>query len=294
MGNLIKDKFEAAMEAKSNDINSFVWKGPKEEIEGHKFQQEIRLVDATDDQLRNFYKHCYSMIYNPNPMNPGRYVLISQLQEDRDKCCAELFLKYLENTYKPDPTRPREPRNIYLQKLNTWLSTTTIGITNKDRYSLPITEAFEDIPEEFQQLSVGLIQDACLNRLGEIHKKPITLNFILNLGVWFTRDEMAELENDPDTKQIKDRKKIIIDRLGLKNNVRIKLDSKGLTYREFRAMIKLRKCTFDKLTIEQLVVLKNKVLFLLEQEATKHMEFWKEKIRQLEMVAESRGLDLNV
>ena len=132
-----------------------------------------------------------------------------------------------------------------------------------------------------------------MNRLGEVHKKPITLNFILNLGVWFTQDEMVELtEKDEETGKIKDRRKVIIERLQLKNNVRIKLDPKGLTYREFRAMIKLRKCTFNELTIEQLVVLKNKVLFMLEEEAIKHSEFWLDKIRQLNMVAETRGLKL--
>ena len=293
MSNLIKDKFEAAMEAKSNDINSFIWKGPKEDYLDRKIQHEIYLVDATDDQLKNFYKHCMSMLYNTNPINPGRFTLISQIQEDRDKCCAELFLKYLENTYKPDATRPREPREIYLTKLNQWLSTTSIGINNKNRYELPLTEVSEDIPEEFQRLNVGIIQDACLNRLGEVHKKPITLNFILNLGVWFTQDEMVELtEKDEETGKIKDRRKVIIERLQLKNNVRIKLDPKGLTYREFRAMIKLRKCTFNELTIEQLVVLKNKGLFMLEEEAIKHSEFWLDKIRQLNMVAETRGLNL--
>lgn len=291
--NTLKDKFEAAIEAKSNDVNSFKWKGPKEDYNGHKIQREIALVDATDDQLKNFYKHCMSMLYNTNPINPGRIILINQIQEDRDKCCTELFLKYLENTYKSDTTRPREPRNMYMEKLNQWLATTTVGINNKNRYELPITAVSDDIPEEFSRLSVGMIQDGCLNRLGEIHKKPITLNFILSLGVWFTPEEMVELtEKDPETGKVKDRRKVIIERLQLKNNVRIKLDPKGLTYREFRAMINLRKNTFDRLTTEQLITLKNKVLFMLEEEAIKHSEFWKDKIRQIKMVADMRGLNI--
>jgi hypothetical protein len=57
-------------------------------------------------------------------------------------------------------------------------------------------------------------------------------------------------------------------------------------------MINLRKNTFDRLTTEQLITLKNKVLFMLEEEAIKHSEFWKDKIRQIKMVADMRGLNI--
>ena len=36
----------------------------KEEFGGEKVQSEYRLVDCTEEQLRSFYQHCKSMLYN--------------------------------------------------------------------------------------------------------------------------------------------------------------------------------------------------------------------------------------
>ena len=47
---ILGDKIAAAQEAKSNDINTFVWKGPKKEVNGKMVQEEIMLKDATDHQ----------------------------------------------------------------------------------------------------------------------------------------------------------------------------------------------------------------------------------------------------
>ena len=65
---VLGDKLQAALSEKTNDINSYVWKGPKV----HGEQQEIRLVDATYDELRKWYNHCQQMLYNDDTKNPGR------------------------------------------------------------------------------------------------------------------------------------------------------------------------------------------------------------------------------
>ena len=61
---ILGDKIAAAQEAKSNDITTFVWKGPKKEVNGKLVQEEVRLKDATEEQLKKFLAHCNSMLYS--------------------------------------------------------------------------------------------------------------------------------------------------------------------------------------------------------------------------------------
>ena len=289
----LKDKYVAALEAKSNDINSSIWKGPKENIDGQKIQREIRLVDATDDQLKGFFDHCISMLYSNDSVNPGRFVLIERIQEDREKCNTELYLRYLENTYLSDPSRARYLRFQYLQDMRKWLSRNTAEIPQSSYYDTPISAIIDNVPDEFARLSIGMVMDGCLDNLGRNLKKPITLNFILSLGVWFDADEIKDLsEKDPVTGKMKNRLDVVRERLQLKNNVSLKIDPNGLNYNELRAMLKLRSCRFSDLTTDQLLVLRNKVLFRLEDSCAENAEIWIEKIKEILKTAEARNLDL--
>jgi AAA+ superfamily predicted ATPase len=49
---------------------------------------------------------------------------------------------------------------------------------------------------------------------------------------------------------------------------------------------------YSELTTDQLVVLRDKVLFRFEEEIEFHISQWKEIIRQLELVANSKGFSL--
>ena len=83
---VLGDKLASALEAKTNDINSFIWKGPKKE---NRTQDEIKLVDATPDQLKEFYEHCKSMLYSTDKVNPGRYTLKDIVRDQINKCNTE-------------------------------------------------------------------------------------------------------------------------------------------------------------------------------------------------------------
>ena len=103
--NSAKESRNDVVNTEAQDITKFVWKGQKEDIEGVRYQGEIRMVDASDEQLSIFYKHCQSMLYNTDSNNPGRTVLIKMIQEDREKCNAELYMRYLDGTDLPDEKR---------------------------------------------------------------------------------------------------------------------------------------------------------------------------------------------
>ena len=72
----VREKLEDALNAKDNNIKAFVWKGAKSEVNGEKVQEEYRLIDCSEEQLREFYNHCISMLRNKDQAHPGRYVLL--------------------------------------------------------------------------------------------------------------------------------------------------------------------------------------------------------------------------
>lgn len=287
--NSIKERLAAAYEAKSNDIKTFIWKGPKEELNGQKFQDEIKLIDATDEQLIDFYNHCMSMLYNEDPVNPGRYTLIKMLQDDRDRCNTELYLRYLENVYLPSDDRARYQRFMYLQDMKKFLGQNSEGLPQNQWSSTPITTIIDNVPDEFRNLNIAMVLEGLGDKLSRPHRKPLTLNFLVKMGLWFTPQEMKALTERTEDGRYRDRLDVVKERLDLKKITKLRVDPRGLSYAEFRAMLNLKNKKFSELTTEQLLVLRNKVLFRLEDEASFHADMWLEKIRELRLVAESRG-----
>lgn len=293
MTTVLGDKFVEAINAKNNDIKTFVWKGAKELVNGEKVQNEIRLVDATPEQLNKFYTHCKSMLYSNDKVNPGRYVLLDIIKEQRAKCNAELYLRYLEDG-NPENGRDRYPRFQYLQDLKAFLNNNKELFPREVLSETLITETTTGIPAEFSDLSIDLVLDACLDTLGRFEKKHITLNFITKMGLWFEPQEMKDLtEKDETTGKVRDRLEVIKERLNLKSSTKLRLDPKGLNYCEFRAMILLKSKKYSALNTDQLLALRNKVLFRLEEEVAFHASQWETRMDQIRKVAESRGIVLN-
>lgn len=290
---ILKDRLTAAYEAKSNDVNTFIWKGPKEELNGQKFQDEIRLVDATDMQLVDFYNHCQSMLYNQDPNNPGRYTLIDIIQQDRMKCNTELYLRWLENTYQPSDDRARYLRFKYLEDMKAFLGRNIEGIPQNTWGDTSIATINPNVPDEFNNLSIQMVIDGLMDELGKQFRKPLTLNFLVKMGLWFTPSEMKDLSEKDESGHYRDRLEVVKERLDLKKTTKLRVDPRGLSYAEFRAMLNLKNKKFSELTTEQLVVLRNKVLFRLEEEASFHASMWINKLRELELTAQSRGWSFN-
>ena len=293
---MLREKIKVAKEQKElkrNDVKTFVWKEAKHEVNGIKMQNEIRLMDATPEQLQQFYNHCFSMLYSTDKVNPGRYVLLEILKAQREKCNAELYLRHLE--YPTIPTRTKYPRINYLQDLRTMLDIPENKVScPKERWNtLPIKIFTAGIPAEFENLSLSIVLDACLDCLGRFDKSHITLTFLLKLGVWFKPNEMqALLQKDQSGKYV-DRLVVARKNLGLKEGIELKSSPKGgLSYSELEAMIKLKSKKYSELTTEQLTTLRNKVLFRLEDDVRFHIEQWEERIRQILKVCEVRNLTI--
>lgn len=294
---ILGDKIAAAQVAKSNDINTFVWKGPKKEINGKMVQEEVALKDATEEQLKKFLMHCNSMLYSKDKDNPGRYTLLSIIKDQRDKCNAELYVRWLENKYKKDTPNPRKeyPRYLYQQDIRTILTNNreTFEKDKLDQY--PIEQITNGVPTEFRDVTIALAQDACLGTLGDFNKKHLSLNFITKLGLWFTPAEMKDLTEKDANGKTRDRLEVIRERHGLKPVIRLYINPKGLNYTELRAMLNLKSKSrkYSDLTTDQLVTLRDRVLFFFEEEVEQHIKQWEERKSQILKVAELKGFDLN-
>lgn len=143
---------------KSPNINSFIWKGHKVLDESGKYKQsEQRLVDMTEAELRTCYDHCKIMLFNKDLQNPGRYLVLDIIADQRDRCGAELFLRYVD-------------QNLNLSRFTLIGSINEFLTNNKEALKgikPDLSIMFSNIPNEFEKLPIGLIMDGCLDRLGK-------------------------------------------------------------------------------------------------------------------------------
>ena len=274
-------KLKEAIEKKQQDITNFVWKGSKSLDENGKYRQnEKRLVDMTERELQNAYDHCKTMLFNKDSENPGRYVVLESIAEQRDKIGAELFLRYVEQNH-------HLVRFTLLTSINEFLR------NNKDvskTHKLTVSDAIPSVPNEFEKVPINMVVDGCLDRLGTFNKKHITRTFVLKQGIWLTPAESKELlEYNPDG-SVKDRLEVVRERLNIKEVEKLFINSKGLNYTQMRAMLNIKpNRKYLDLTTTQLETLRYRILFNLEESVKNHISSWERRMEEIELVLTSKG-----
>lgn len=283
-------------EALANDLNSFIWKGPK--ING--VQEEIKLVDADYDQLRKFYKHCMEMLYNKDFNNPGRHTLLEIVQGQIQKCRAELLIRWLRSEKQYTNTR-------CLEDLRQIITNNREQLTKEVIKTYPIGNVMKGLPIDLERVPIGLVMDACLDSLGIYSGKHITLNFIIKMGLWFTPQEMQKpvsegglCKKNPETGKIMNRLELVSKELKLPSSIILRInDQTGLSYSEFKSMYKLRTdkyanlpIKYTNLTTEQLKTLSNKILYRFQDLCLEQAQQWENKVKEILKVAESKGWDV--
>ena len=285
METVIGEKLRKAIEDKSTDINSFIWKGTKKLDENGKYKQsEKKLVDMTVQELNACYDHCKTMLFNKDVKNPGRYLVLEIIAEQKDRCGAELFLRYVEQ--EKDISR-----FTLMNMLNSFLSNNKENLKGVKPI---ISHMFSGIPDEFDQIPLSLLMDGCLDRLGAFNKKHVTRTFILKQGIWLTPAESKDLiEHDADGRPV-DRLTIIKDRLSIKDIETLYINSKGLNFTQMRGMLNLKpNKKYMDLTTVQLETLRYRILFNLEETVKKHIADWEHRMEEIERVAEFKGFKLS-
>lgn len=259
-------------------LNSYIWKGEKTlDSNGKYVQNEIRMIDMSEKELRSAYNRCKTMLFNTDPQHLGRYLVLDVISDQRNRCGAELFLRYAE-------------QKMQSNRINLISSINEFRENNKEvlRGIKPtINIVFTNLPEEYNTVPLDLVMDGCLDRLGALVKKHITRAFILRQGVWLTPDEAKDLTEYDYNGQVINKLDVIRERLGIKDVERLSINSKGLSYTELRSMIMLKpNKKYRDLTTNQLETLRNKILYILEETVKKHINDWEIRMSEIEEVAE--------
>lgn len=272
---LMKERLLEAFERKENDVNSFVWKGKKSKSG----QSEVKMMDCTPEELRSFYKHCESMLNSTDRKNPGRNVVYNQIQNQKDRCTTELFLRWLNSE-----------RNIskyaFLNSIREFLENNPQIDQKEDKMSKVISGC----PQEFMELPISLVLDGCLDCLGVFNKHHITLSFILEQGVWLSSEESKQMKKEGYT----DSAKYIIDQINTKTSNKnistVKVTSRGgIILKEVFSMIALKNKKYSDMDTFQIETLRNKMLSRLEKKVKNQAEQWKKRMIQIEKVLEAKG-----
>lgn len=280
---VLGDKLREALNDKANDVNSYVWKGPK--VNG--VQEEIKLVDADYDQLKRFYNHCEQMLYNSDTKNPGRLTLLDIVSDQIQRCRAELLIRWLRAEKQYTNTRCLEDLRITIKNNKEILTNETIKV-------YPIGNILNGIPVEFREVPVSLVMDACLDSLGLFDNSHLTLNFIVKMGLWFTQQEMQKdlYRKDPVTGKAVNRLLVVSKELRLNPSISLKICDTGLSYAEFRSMCRLKRDKYANLTSDQLRLLSSKVLYRFQNQCESQAKQWKNKMEEIKKVAELKGWDI--
>ena len=285
---VLGDKLGEALSAKANDINNFGWKGPK--VNG--VQEEIRLVDADFYQLQKFYNHCNEMLYNKDSKYPGRVVLKDIVQDQIQRCRAELLIRWLRSEKQYTTTN-------CLEDLRAIISNNKEELTQEVIKTYAIGNIMNGLPIEFERVPISLVMDACLDSLGVLDNSHLTLNFIVKMGLWFTPQEMQKpvaegglYKKDPETGKAVNRLEVVTKELRLNPSISLRIDNTGLSYAEFRSMCRLKRDKYANLTSDQLRLLSNKVLYRFQDQCEMQAKQWQDKIAEILKVAESKGWDV--
>lgn len=279
--NMMREAMNSAMEDKK--INSYKWKGRKQLDANGKYQQnEQRMVDMSEAELNSAYEHCKTMLFNKDQRNPGRYIVLQLIEEQKNKCGAELYLQYLK-------------REKGIDRYPLTKSITTFKQNNREVFAareVMIQEALE-VPNQFTDIPIDTILDGCLDKLGAFDKKHVTRALILRQGVWLTPSEAKDLTEKDSNNNIIDKLTVIRERLNIKDVEKLSINSRGLSYSELRAMINLKSNKkYADLTTLQLETLRNRMLFVLEESVRKHIASWENRMLQIEKVAEYLSIPL--
>lgn len=274
---VMAEAFKKAIENKQTDINNLTWK----------FQdgKEKRLMDLSIDELQKCYNHCTDMLYNTNKRSPGKFIIKQNITNLLENCNAELLLRFIIYDCNIDTLKTN-------RDLLTFIS------NYKKEHNLELTDSvskiFDGLPPIFESVTFDKLMTACFDKLDVINKKLISDKFIIDQGIWLTNSEKEELTEYTDNGQKRSWKEVIKERLILNPELQLKHNPNGLTYTEFRALVKLEPFSkISSLPTVTLKLLRDKILLLLDYNLDYHIDKWINIMQSIEKVAKYKSINLS-
>lgn len=278
-----------------NKLKTYKWKDKKLTNNANEVQAEYRLIDMDDNQLNIAYSQCKQMLYNTDYQNPGRMIILEQIQNQLSYINAELALRWFKTLTDAVGNIIYSETNL-LTDIREWILAVGGKIEDAKNYKL---KDFVQVPPEFKSVNIETLMMACRDALGYFNHSKITYPFIYRLGIYFTHKELLESSDQiPDKNDLKSRFTLLKTQLNIKDTIELKANPSGLKESEFRDMMHLKrlkgpkKCKYSELSTSQLTTLRDKVLYALEDQVTRQSTVWKILMSQIEEVAEYKGYKL--
>lgn len=276
-GDTLNRAIETSKERARTDVNNLVWK--------YKNGTSKRLMDMDNDELQKCYDHCNSMLYSKAKVTPGKYTIKQIINRTYENVNAELFMRYILHEL-----------NLEMFKTNKDLF--DFIIAQKSSLNLKdsdyVTTIFTNVPTIFEKVTIDRLLSACFDKLDALNRKIISDKFIVSQGIWLTNEEKKELQEFVDGKQ-RDFVDVIKERLVLNNSLKLRIDRKGLSYNEFRSLVKLDQYPkISSLPTATLTLLRDKILLLLDYDVEYHIAKWENLISNIKKVAEKKDIILVV
>lgn len=273
----LADTLVKAFNDKEQDINRWMWKMSD--------GSEIRMMDLSPQQLQQAYKHVLDMLNNKDPYHPGVQRKQYQVRKMWDCANVELLLRHILYDLNIDSLKTNKDLLDYIsshKKVN--------NVTNSDT----IDSIFTGLPSEYNNITIDDLISACLDTLPAFNRKLIPDKFILSLGIWLTEQEKKDLTDYDSNGRFRNRKDVIKERLFLNPNVEIRFNSKGLSYNEFRSLLRIEgRPRFSMMPTDTIKLLRDKVLLILDQDLEYHVQKWSALKEKLELVAAQKGVNVN-
>ena len=274
-GDTLNKAIETSKERARTDINNLVWK--------YKNGTSKRLMDMDQDELQKCYDHCNSMLYSKTKTTPGKYTIKQIINRTYENVNAELFMRYILH-------------EVNLEMFKTNKDLFDFIIAQKSSLNLKdsdyVTTIFTSVPTIFEKVTIDRLLSACFDKLDALNRKIISDKFIVSQGIWLTNEEKKELQEFVDGKQ-RDFMDVIKERLILNNSLKLRIDRKGLSYNEFRSLVKLDQYPkISSLPTATLTLLRDKILLLLDYDVEYHIAKWENLMSNIKKVAEKKNFIL--
>ena len=121
----------------------------------------------------------------------------------------------------------------------------------------------------------------------------ISQHFILSKGIWLTESEKEELSEKDDEGKRRPWIDVVKERCLLPAETKLRIDPRGFSYGEFRALIHLAPLPkISTLSSDTLRLMRDKVFLMLSEDTDWHIKRWTKIQKQIEEVAAYKGVKL--